>query len=381
MRSNIRETAVLLTLAASLVALTGCSRGNAADPAAGAPPPANVTSDVDVTIFKIDHPEQFPLAAATAHPAVSELTVTGTVMPDVSRSVPVISMVSGRVLSINARLGDTVTQGQLMLTVRSDDVSGGFSDYRKAIEDEILANKQLVRTKDLYAHGAMALQDVENAEDTENKARVDVETFSEHLRLLGNDPDHPVFNVQIFSPVAGIVTDQEVTANGSVQSFGTNPFTISDLSSVWIVCDVYENDLATVKLGDSADIRLNAYPNQVFRGTISNIGAILDPNIRTAKVRLEVKNPGNMRVGMFVRATFKGQTTEMHTIVPASAVIRMHDRDFVFVPAPEQKFRRVEIVSGDLLQENTSLQEVKAGLKPGDQVVTNALELDHVLAQ
>jgi membrane fusion protein, heavy metal efflux system len=381
MTSTVRDIAVSLALIVAVFTLAGCGSGKAADPAAGAPPAANVTNDVDVTLFKIEHPEQFPLVAAIARPAVAELTVTGTVMPDVSRSVPVVSMVSGRVLSINARLGDTVTKDQLMLTVRSDDVSGGFSDYRKAVEDEILANKQLVRTRDLYSHGAMALSDVESAEDTENKAKVDVETFSEHLRLLGNDPNHPVFNVQIFAPVAGIVTDQQVTANGSVQSFGTNPFTISDLSSVWIVCDVYENDLATVKMGDSADIRLNAYPNQVFRGTISNIGAIMDPNIRTAKVRLEVKNPGNMRLGMFVKATFKGQTTEMHTIVPASAVMHMHDRDFVFVPAPEQKFRRVEVISGDVLQENTSLQEVKSGLKPGDQVVSNALVLDHVIAQ
>jgi membrane fusion protein, heavy metal efflux system len=381
MTSKVRETAVVLTLAASLVTFSGCSRGVAADPAAGAPPAANVTNDVDVTVFKLDHPEQFPLAAATARPAVSELTVTGAVTPDIARNVPVISLASGRIVSINARLGDTVTQGQLMFTVRSDDISGGFSDYRKAVEDEILANKQLVRTKDLYTHGAMALQDVENAEDTENKAKIDVETFAEHLRLLGNDPSHPVFNVQAFAPISGIVTDQEITNNAYVQSFGVNPFTISDLSYVWIVCDVYENDLATVKLNDNAEIRLNAYPNQVFHGKISNIGAIMDPNIRTAKIRIEVQNPGLMRLGMFVKATFKGLTTEMHTLVPASAVIRMHDRDFVFVPAPDQKFRRVEIVSGDLLAENTSLQEVKSGLKPGDQVVTNALELDHVLAQ
>jgi cobalt-zinc-cadmium efflux system membrane fusion protein len=381
MTSNVRKTGILLTLGASLVMLTGCSRGSAQDPAAGVPPPAKVTNDVDVTIFKIDHPEQFPLAAATARPAVSELIVTGAVTADVARNVPVISLASGRVVSINARLGDTVTKGQLMFTVRSDDISGGFSDYRKAVEDEILANKQLVRTRDLYTHGAMALQDVENAEDTENKARIDVETFAEHLRLLGNDPDHPVFNVQAFAPISGIVTDQEITNAAYVQSYGVNPFTISDLSYVWIVCDVYENDLATVKMGDNADIRLNAYPNQVFRGKISNIGAIMDPNIRTAKIRIEVQNPGLMRLGMFVKATFKGLTTEMHTLVPASAIIRMHDRDFVFLPAPDQKFRRVEIVSGDLLAENTSLQEVKSGLKPGDQVVTNALELDHVLAQ
>jgi cobalt-zinc-cadmium efflux system membrane fusion protein len=144
---------------------------------------------------------------------------------------------------------------------------------------------------------------------------------------------------------------------------------------------VYENDLATVKLGDAADIRLNAYPDRVFKGAVSNIGMVLDPNIRTAKVRMEVENPGIMRVGMFVRATFHGQTVEMHTIVPASAILHMHDRDFVYVPAPDKKFRRVEVVGGDLLTDNVNMQEVKSGLQPGQQVVTNALVLDHVLAQ
>jgi cobalt-zinc-cadmium efflux system membrane fusion protein len=108
---------------------------------------------------------------------------------------------------------------------------------------------------------------------------------------------------------------------------------------------------------------------------------ILDPSIRTGKVRIEVQNPGNMRLGMFAKATFRGQTQEMHTVVPASAVLHMHDRDFVFVPAPDKKFRRLEVVSGDLLHDNTNLQEIKSGLQPGQQVVTNALVLDHVLAQ
>jgi cobalt-zinc-cadmium efflux system membrane fusion protein len=179
-----------------------------------------------------------------------------------------------------------------------------------------------------------------------------------------------------------VITDQQVTNSAAVQAFNTpSPFTISDLSSVWVICDVYENDLATVRLGDPAEIRLNAYPDRVFQGRVSNIGAILDPNIRTGKVRIEVPNPGMMRLGMFVRATFHGQSSEMHTIVPASAVLRMHDRDFVFLPAPDKKFRRVEVVSGDLLPDNTDLQEIKSGLEPGQQVVSNALVLDHVLAQ
>ena len=191
----------------------------------------------------------------------------------------------------------------------------------------------------------------------------------------------PPVMVDIVAPVSGVITDQEVTNAAGVQSLGTNPFTISDLSTVWIICDVYENDLATVKLGDAAKITLNAYPGRVFEGTVSNIGTILDPNIRTGKVRIEVRNPGVMKMGMFVRATFQGRKQEMHTIVPATAVLHMHDRDFVYVPAPGKKFRRLEVTSGELLPDRLDLQEIKSGLQPGQQVVTNALVLDHVLGQ
>ena len=361
--------------------LGGCSRAEG-DPAAGAPPPANIVPAADPTLFTVDHPEQFPLAAATERPSTSELVVTATVTPDIARNVPVISLATGRVVAIHARLGDIVKKGQLLLTVRSDDVAGGFSDYRKAVSAEALARVQFERVSDLYKHGANSLNDLQVAEDTENRAKVDLETTAEHLRLLGNDPDHPKFMVDLYAPVAGVITDQQVTNAAGVQGLsGPNPFTISDLSYVWVVCDVYENDLANVKLGDTAEITLNAYPDRVLKGKVSNILAVLDPNIRTAKVRIEVQNPGMMKVGMFARATFRGQTTEMHTIVPASAVMHMHDRDFVFVPAPDKKFRRLEVVSGELLPTNVNLQEIKSGLKPGQQVVTNALVLDHVLAQ
>jgi len=386
MKTKNGEIALLLICSAAVFTLYGCGSVHAqagADAAtAGAPPEAKVVLVGDPTVFTVDHPEQFPLAAATEHRATSELVVTGTVTPDVSRNIPVVSLASGRVIAIKTRLGDTVQKGQLLMTIRSDDVSGGYANYRMAMADEILARNQYERAKDLYEHGAIALNDLQVAQDTEDKAKVTVDTAAEHLRLLGNDPDKPNFMVDIFAPTSGVVTDQQVTNGSLVQAYNTPyPFTISDLSSTWVVCDVYENDLPTVNLGDPAEISLNAYPGRVFKGKVSNIGAILDPNIRTGKVRIEVENPGIMRLGMFVRATFRGQTSEMHTIVPASAVLRMHDRDFVFVPAPGNKFRRVEIVSGDLLNDNTSLQEVKTGLKPGDQVVSNALVLDHVLGQ
>ncbi len=381
MKTTDWRVVLFLILSTPLLALIGCN-GDHADAAAEAPPPANVVSAVDLDLLSVDHPEQFPLAAATARPTTSELVVTGTVTPDISRNIPVASLASGRVTAIYARLGDTVKKGQLLLTVRSDDVAGGFSDYRKAVADEVLARAQLERSEDLYKHGAIALNDFQVAQDTEDKAKVDLETTAEHLRLLGNDPHKPMGMVSIFAPVSGVITDQQVTNAAAVQAFNTpSPFTISDVSLVWVVCDVYENDLAAVRLGDTAEITLNAYPHRAFKGKVSNIGAILDPNIRTAKVRIEIQNPGIMRLGMFAKATFRGQAEEMHTVVPASAVLHMHDRDFVFLPAPDKKFRRLEVVGGDLLPDNVGMQEIKSGLKPGQQVVSNALVLDHVLAQ
>jgi cobalt-zinc-cadmium efflux system membrane fusion protein len=374
----------LLVSVPSLLTLAGCGKVHAQGDAAAAeaPPEAKVVPFGDAGLFTVDHPEQFPLATATAHATTSELVVTGTVSPDVSRNVPVVSLASGRVMVVKTRLGDTVQKGQLLMTIRSDDVTGGYSTYRMAAADEVLARTQYVRAQNLYEHGAIALNDLQVAQDTEDKAKIAVETAAEHLKLLGNDPEKQNSMVDIFAPSSGVITDQQVTTGSLVQAYNTPyPFTISDLSSIWVVCDVYENDLATVRLGDTAEITLNAYPDRMFRGSVSNIGAILDPNLRTAKVRIEVPNPGNMRLGMFARASFRGQTREMHTIVPASAILHMHDRDFVYVPAPENKFRRVEVVGGDILQNDTSLQEIKSGINPGQRVVTNALVLDHVLSQ
>jgi cobalt-zinc-cadmium efflux system membrane fusion protein len=367
--------------AAALLALAGC-KSVQVDAAAQDPPPAKVVPFGDAALFSVEHPEQFPLATAAAHAATSDLVVTGTVMPDISRNVPVVSLASGRIMAIHTRIGDTVQKAQLLMTVRSDDVSGGYSSYRMAVADETLGRTQYERAKDLYDHGAIALNDLQVAQDTEEKARVAVDTAAEHLRLLGNDPDKMNFAVDVFAPASGVITDQQVTTGSLVQAYGNPyPFTISDLSTIWVVCDVYENDLANVRIGDTADITLNAFPGRAFKGRVSNIGSILDPNIRTAKVRMEVQNPGNIRLGMFVRATFHGQTREMHTIVPASAVLHMHDRDFVYVPTPGNKFRRVEVVGGDVLPDNVNIQEINSGLAPGQQVVSNALVLDHVLAQ
>jgi cobalt-zinc-cadmium efflux system membrane fusion protein len=369
------EFGLLAVSMASLLALDGCGKGQGDVAAQEAPPPAQVVPGPDAALITVEHPEQYPLAAATAYASTATLAVTGTVNPDIARNVPVVTLASGKVVAIHARLGDTVQKDQVLLTIRSDDVSGGYSDYRKAVADELLARKQFERAKDLYDHGAIAQNDLEVAQDAEDKAKVDVETMAEHLRLLGNDPDNPNFLVDINAPISGVITDQQVTNAAAVQSFVTNPFTISDLSYVWVVCDVYENDLANVHMGDAAQIALNAYPGRMISGRVSNIGATLDPNIRTAKVRLEVANPGMMRIGMFATATFRGQRKETHAQIPATAIMHLQDRDWVFEPTPDKKFRRVEIRSGDMLP--NKMQEVLSGLQTGQQVVTNAIVLEN----
>jgi membrane fusion protein, heavy metal efflux system len=359
--------------------LAGCSTHADPDPAAEAPPAAHVEHEPDFNVVKVDHPEQFSLTTAGERAARSQLVVTGTVSPDVSRTVPVVSLAAGRVVEIHARLGDTVEKGQLLMRVQSSDISGAFSDYRKSVADEVLARTQLDRAKDLYAHGAISLNDLQVAQDAEDKAQVDVETASEHLRLLGSDLKHPTGIVDIVAPVSGVITDQQVTNAGGVQGLGSNLFTISDLSYIWVLCDVHENDLPRVRVGETADIRLNAYPGQVFKGTINNIGAILDPNIRTAKVRIEVRNPGLMRIGMFVTATFHGMTEERHAVVPASAILHLHDRDWVFVPAGSGQFQRTEVVAGEMLPNNT--QEILSGIQAGQQVVNDTLALENTVEQ
>ena len=391
---------VLLFEAAVCVGLSlfsaACGRVSAKGTAASdtGPVSASVQPDLDANNFKVDHPEQFQLATAGEHIASPELNVTGAVNPDVSRQVPVPSLATGRVVEIDARLGDEVKKGQILFKVRSTDIAGAYSDYRKAvknldlaIDNERLTKLQLDRAKTLYENGAVPKSTLEIADNAEigskvalDNAKVDLETATEHLRLLGSDPEHPSGIVDVTAPVAGTITDQEITNQAGVQALTPpNPFTISDMSHVWIICDVWENNMSQVHIGEYADIHLAAYPNKVWKARISNILPIIDPNIRTAKVRLELENPGLLRIGMFVTATFHGETMERHATVPAAAVLHLHDRDWVYVPLGPGRFRRQEVVAGAMLPDGT--QEVLDGLKPGDQVVTRALVFQDTVEQ
>jgi cobalt-zinc-cadmium efflux system membrane fusion protein len=370
------------TVLVPLLLLAGCqANGRQPDPKAEAPPAPTVEQEQNAGMVKIDHPERFPLATASAHNAAPELNVTGVVSADVSRNVPVISLASGRVVDIRARLGDSIAKGQLLMRVQSADLAAAFADYRHARADETLANAQFERSKLLYDKGAVARKDLEVAQDTAEKIKVDVETALDRLKLLGADVDRPSPIIDILAPASGVITEQNVTAASGVKTLDNSPnlFTISDLSDVWVICDVYENDLPKIQVNQSAEIRLNAYPDRVWTARIANIGPILDPNLRTAKVRLEMHNPGLVLLGMFVTAVFRGQDREMRAVVPASAILHLHDRDWVYVPASDSTFRRVEVAGGKMIPPD--LQEVSGGLKPGDRVVSNALVLQNASEQ
>jgi len=367
------------TLTLLSLSLVGCKEGKA-DLKAEAPPQVTVVPDMDANNFKVDHPDQFPLATAVEHTAAPELNVTGVVQPDIARAIPAISIATGRVVEIHARLGDTVKKGQLLLKVRSNDVNTAFQAYQHAENDERLARVQLERTKILFDNGATSKSALEQAETAEQDAKVDLDTATEQLHLLGVDKNHPSGIVDVVAPISGVITDQQVTNAAGVQGLsGPNPFTISDLSYVWIICDVYENDLDAVHVGETADIHLNAYPNKVLKARIDNILPTLDPTIRTAKVRLEVANPGLMRIGMFTTATFFGKKAETRAAVPASAILHIHDRDWVFVPTGNGTFKRLEVTAGAMLP--GKMQEIASGLNPGAQVVENALVMQNTVEQ
>lgn len=360
--------------------LTACKKQF--DPSAGAPPSTQIITVPDLNVVTVDHPELFPLVAANTYQAASDLNVTGTVSPDVSRMIPVISLASGRVVDIRVRLGDTVKKGQLLMRVQSNDIAGAFDTYLKAANDEHLANTQLKRAALLYQHGAVPQSQFEQAQSTEQDATADLQAAEQQLKTLGVDKDHPSNIVNVYAPISGVVVAQNVTdaaAAGVTYSGSSTAFTIANLSYVWVICNVYENDIPSIHLGQTADIRLNAYPDKVLTGTISNISPILDPNLRTAQVRLQVHNPGFMNIGMFVTADFHGKNIEQHVSVPVDAILHLHDRNWVFIPDGDKRFKRVAVNPGRMLPNNQ--QEIVSGIAAGQQVISNALSLNSTVEQ
>jgi cobalt-zinc-cadmium efflux system membrane fusion protein len=363
-------------LAAMFAGVSGCGHEQVTA-ASNDGPAVKVESAPDLNVLTVTKPERFVVTAAIARRESDQLSANGVVAADVSRTVPVNALSSGRVVEVRARLGDEVKPGQVLLVMTSQDMSQAISDYQKFQSSETLTKAQLDRDEFLYSNGVYAKKDLEVARDTYNKAKVDTKASAEHIRILGGDPEHPSSMTELHAPVAGTIIEQNVTPSAGIKSLDNSPnlFTIADLSHVWVLVDVYENDLAKVHEGDRADIELNAYPKRRFQGRVTNISKLLDPNTRAAKVRIELPNEGGLlRPNMFATVHFISQGTEVRTVVPATSVLRLHDRDWLFVKLNDGRFRRTEVQAGQANPDGT--QEILSGVRAGDQVVSDALTFD-----
>ena len=358
----------------AVLSLPGCSHETKA-----APTKAEVT--LDPNLFEVDHPELFPTARVSLRQMPTTLTANANITPDVNRTIHVTSLGGGRVVDLKVRLGDAVKKGQVLLSISSPDLAAAFADYQKALADERIAKKALDRAQLLFDRGAVAEKDLQVAQNAEEKARVDVATSEQKVRVMGGDPARPSPLLELRAPVSGTIVEQNVAGFEGVKSLDNTPnlFTIADLSMVWILCDVYENDLGIVGIGDAAEIRLNAYPDQIFRGVVQDISRVLDPNTRSAKVRVVLRNPdGSLRPGMFAVATFRSRRSRPRLVVPGTAILRLQDRDWIFRKEGDQRFRRVEVHA--LGEAGSGMVQVQDGLKPGDQIIATALDFSAAMA-
>jgi cobalt-zinc-cadmium efflux system membrane fusion protein len=368
--------AILSVIISMIILSASCSNDTKA-----VPTKAEVT--LDPNLYNIDHPELFNLVRVEARDLPTVLRANGSVIPDVNRTIHVTSQGSGRVVDLRVKLGDSVKKGQDLLSIYSADLAGAFSDYQKAVADERLAKKSLERAQLLYAHGALAEKDIQQVEDAEEKAKLDVQNTEQHVRILGGDPAHPGSLIELRAPVSGTIVEQNVSGFEGIKSLDNSPnlFTIADLTEVWVVCDVYENDLGQVQLGDAAEIRLNAYPDKVYQGKVADISRVLDPNLRSAKVRIVLPNPdAALKPNMYAAATFRSRKTQSRLVVPGAAIMRLQDKDWVFRKEGQNQFRKTEVHTQGVTEDG--FQQLQDGpLKAGNEVVTNALAFSSSIAE
>ncbi len=342
---------------------------------------ARTETTLEAGVYDVDRPDLFKLADVESRNLPDVLRANGSVTPDVSRTIRVTSLGSGRVVDLRARLGERVNKGQILLRISSPDLATAMADYQKAQADEVLSRKALERAQLLSSRGAVAEKDLQLAQDTEDKAKIDLQTAEQRVHILGGDPAEPSSLIELHAPVSGTIVEQNVSGFEGVKSLDNTPnlFTIADLSIVWILCDVYENDLGIVGIGDAAEIRLNAYPDQVFRGVVQDISRVLDPNTRSAKVRVVLRNPdGSLRPGMFAVAIFRSHRSRPRLVVPGTAIMRLQDRDWIFRKEGDRRFRRVEVHA--LGEAGGGMVQVQDGLKPGDQIIATALDFSAAMA-
>ena len=375
---NVRESrwqklVALAALSAIMVALAGCheSGSNAAANSGG----ANNSNNPE--LFTVPQDQMSHVQVLTVQPSTltRSLRLTGAVAYNGFRTTPVITQVSGPVSRVVVVPGQKVTQGEPMLYVASPDYSQLRTNYLKAKAAYALAQRASVRAEDLYEHHAIAEQNLEQAQAAEVQASGDLAAAQAALRVMGvSDPDAlvkapPSFEVPVRAPISGLVVEQDVSAGQLIQPGTTQCFMISDVSTVWVLVNVYQKDLPYVRVGDQVTIQTDTYP-EAFHGRIAYVAASLDPSTRTMQARIETNNPGEkLKKDMYVVATVNAGTIQNAIALPDAAVLRdTENQPFVYAAASANQFGRRSVTLGESLNGKT---EIISGLKPGDQVVGN----------
>ena len=378
MKQFFHSTSLPLALLVAL-ALAGCSGGDSKGTAYAEGEGAGNPELFSVSQEKMAHIQVVTLQPTT-FPRV--LRLTGTVAYNGFQTTPVITQVSGPVGRIVVSPGQQVHERQPLLYVSSPDYSQLRANFLKARDAHALAHKNYVRSQDLFLHHAIAERDLQAAESAEIQAQADLQASEQSLKILGIPrPDTLIENpvspeVPLLSPINGEVVERLCAPGQVIQSGQTQCFTISNMQTVWVLANVYEDQLAYVHPGDPVTIKTDAYP-EVFRGRISFMGAALDPTSRTLQARIDTANPaGKLKKDMYVTATVIAGKIKDALLAPDSAVLRNAENEpFVYVEVGQNQFARRMVKVGE---SNEGQTQIISGLQPGDKVAGDgSLFLQH----
>ena len=338
---------------------------------------SRAASSATPQLFKIPPDQMSHVELLTVNPGTMThtLRLTGTVAYNAFKTTSVISQVGGPVSKILVVPGDHVKMNQPMLEVSSPDYSQLLDGYLKAADSFRLADKLYKRAQDLYAHQAIAQQDLEQAESSRTQAQADLNAAEQGMRILGIKNPEDLAKapssalIPVLAPIAGEVVDRMVSPGQVMQAGQTQAFTISDLSTVWVMANVYQADLQYVKQGDDVVVQTDAFA-QSFHGKISYVSPALDPNTRTLQARIVVDNPGEkLKRDMYCTVTVTAGVLKNVLLVPNAAVLRDENNEpFVYVLTGDNEFGRRGVVIGET--QNNQAQILK-GVAPGDKVVGN----------
>lgn len=357
-------------LCAALGCMTGCGHTGKSHKNAKAKV-IEESSSGEVIRVKASTAKHFKLVHAKTIERAHHFSAPGVVAPDVSRTVSVFSLANGFAVKVPVQLGDKVHKGQVLAVVNSPDLAKAISSYQTAKAQETLTQKELNREQGLYKHGAAPRKALESARYSERHAEIEVDNAQHQIELLGGNVKSPSPLVNVRAPFGGTIIKQKISRGEAVEN--SYLFKVADLSRVWVLCSIYENDLPRVQVGDFASVKIAAYPKLKLSGRISNISGVLNPATRTAKVRVVLNNPhGLLKPGMFATAQFTATHKSQEVLVPVSALFQLHDDFWVFRPIKPGVFRREPLTVGSIVK--PGWQVVTHGLRAGQQVVANSLE-------